>query len=482
MQQQSQAQHLRGPRLSTSSHSSTSPITSILPNGLLSSRRASQTIGPNHSPNQSRTLSPNTNQIKRSEKIKHTILIISLTIIFSFLLTITIELATTLVHYKKNDSSLSRNIISNLTLNTNQTKKISEKSSRIRSFFACVWFFNILLFFICLFIHLILYEQHSQRDRARAAFLREFGRIFDGRKSSSNNTLVDYLLKTCLLCFLWYFSCYLLFRSMTILVPGQIIIVYSITVTLRQVLGWIFLQEEFIGNKIIAHILALSGLLSLAHNDGFRFNRFLLGLTMVVGAVSMKTIFDVLINSFIKDFKSSKYRIVMINVCLCGTCLFWPFALLFHVTQIEPIIIKHFYSFIPIITLICALVFNVLIIIIPFKYTSLPSVASLLLVIPSVAIIDHYFLGVNYSPLVISAILCSCAGVLLSLIPKQWFQPGEAAKMKQALGLLNKDTNANAVAGLLGSGGTATGTSSAFEEIRAQRRIRNALLYNEIKT
>ncbi len=73
-------------------------------------------------------------------------------------------------------------------------------------------------------------------------------------------------------------------------------------------------------------------------------------------------------------------------------------------------------------------------------------------------------------------------GVLLSMIPKQWFQPGEALKMKQALGLSNKDSNANTNVAAAGTGNTTTGTSSAFEEIRAQRRIRHALLYNEIKT
>ncbi len=53
--------------------------------------------------------------------------------------------------------------------------------------------------------------------------------------------------------------------------------------------------------------------------------------------------------------------------------------------------------------------------------------------------------------------------------------------MKQAFGLLNKDVNTNP--GVTSASGTTnTGTSSAFEEIRAQRRIRNALLYNEVKT
>ncbi len=79
---------------------------------------------------------------------------------------------------------------------------------------------------------------------------REFGRIFENEKSSSTNTLADYLIKSCLLCILWYLCCYLMFRSMSILVPSQIIISYSITITLRQVLGWIFLHEQFIGNKV----------------------------------------------------------------------------------------------------------------------------------------------------------------------------------------------------------------------------------------
>jgi hypothetical protein len=86
----------------------------------------------------------------------------------------------------------------------------------------------------------------------------------------------------------------------------------------------------------------------------------------------------------------------------------------------------------------------------------------------------------TYSPLVVSAILCSFAGVLLSMIPKEWFQASDTGKMKHALGLLNKDSSANT--GTTGASGTNTGTSSAFEEIRAQRRIRNALLYNEVKT
>jgi len=37
---------------------------------------------------------------------------------------------------------------------------------------------------------------------------------------------------------------------MTILISMEIIILYSITVSARQFFGWIFLHEQFIGNKV----------------------------------------------------------------------------------------------------------------------------------------------------------------------------------------------------------------------------------------
>ena len=37
---------------------------------------------------------------------------------------------------------------------------------------------------------------------------------------------------------------------MSILISTDIVILFSITVTLRQLLGWIFLHEQFIGNKV----------------------------------------------------------------------------------------------------------------------------------------------------------------------------------------------------------------------------------------
>ncbi|CAF3242829.1 unnamed protein product [Rotaria socialis] len=425
--QQFQSKYHYGTPLSINSSSSSTSVFPNKLNGIFPSHRLSQTSASIQSitPNQSRLLTNCDNELKLSEKVKYILLIMILTFTYAFLLTITIELATTLVKYKKeNDLLSSMNEISNLTQINNEIR-LEVKKFPIRSFFAC------------------------------------------------------------LLSILWYLSFYLIFRSMVILVSSQIIILYSIKITLRQMLGWIFLHEQFIGNKIIAHILALSALLLLSHDNGFRFNRFLLGLSMITCAVAMETIFDILINGLVKNLTNSKYRIVMINVCLFGTCFLWPFVLFFHITELEPMFIHNFDSSIIIITLICALLFNMLTITISFQYTSFVNAASFIVAIPCITLIDRYLLNIKYSALFILAILCSLSSILLSMIPKTCFQAGEARKMKQALGLINKDLNISATAAagsLLSTGGTTNGTFSTFEEIKTQRRIRNALLYNELKT
>ncbi|CAF1038713.1 unnamed protein product [Adineta steineri] len=485
--QQTQGQNFHNPRLSTSSYSSLSAATTALLNGLLPGHRFSQTSGnaptmaANLSTKQLLALQRTNNRLKRSQNIKRTGIILILSIILACLLLITIQCATRVVKLQAKDHLFNYwDQLSNDSI-INRTNSTENKDYSIRAFFTCVWIFNALLLICCFLIHLILSQRRSSRNKATAAFLREFGQIFHNRKSSSNNTLADCLIKTCLLCFLWYSSCYFIFRSMTILISMNIIIIYSVTVTARQFLGWIFLHEQFIGNKIIAIILGSSTLLFLAHSNGFRLNEFLLGVVMMTCAAALKTIFDILIHGFIKDLTDTKLRIAMINVCFLGTFVLWPFVLLIHFTQIERLEYKHIPWSLIMITLICSLTFNILTIVIPFKYSSVSNIACLLFVIPSTAVIDRYLLNINYSPLVISAILCSFGGTLLSIVPKQWFHTNEKTKMKQTLGLLHKDSNVN-TSTIAASGTTLGGTSSALDEIRAQRRIRNALLYNEVKT
>ena len=171
---------LSGTSIENTSHLSTTQDRNSLVNGLIPPHRVSETLSnrssltPNHSPNQLRrlTYSPN-KQFKRSKKVKDILLIICLSVILAFLFLTTIELSRTLVQNEKDEkemilSTLSRRFNSNRF--SNQTTE--EKTSPIKSFFGCVWLFNLLLFIISLFLHLLIYQRRTQRNRTRASFHR----------------------------------------------------------------------------------------------------------------------------------------------------------------------------------------------------------------------------------------------------------------------------------------------------------------------
>jgi hypothetical protein len=154
------SQYFHGISMDKTSYSSTTTQKNSLLNGLISTHRLSETLtNVSSSPNQKRLLTNLNHQLKYSQRIKHILLIICLTIIFAFLFIITIEFSIKLVR-KEEISSLF-----NLT-------NVTSKPCPINSFFACVWLFNFLLFIICLLIHILIYQQRSQRNRTRTVFLR----------------------------------------------------------------------------------------------------------------------------------------------------------------------------------------------------------------------------------------------------------------------------------------------------------------------
>ena len=182
--QQVQGQNPNGSRLSTSSHSSVSAATNAYLNGLLSPQRSSQTSpsaatsGSNLTASQLQALRKETNRLKRSTTIQHVLIIVLLTIVLALLLIGNIELATKFVRNQREEhlSAWHRNLSSSLSstlTNSNRTKVTGdEKAPRFRSYFACIWLFNGLLFVPCLIAHSVSIQRRSRRGRTLAVLLR----------------------------------------------------------------------------------------------------------------------------------------------------------------------------------------------------------------------------------------------------------------------------------------------------------------------
>ena len=162
-------EHRAGTRLSTSSHSSTSLSKNTLLHGLFSSpllNNVPSTISNLHS-TPSRLLNTSNQTWTKAKRAKELLVIVTLASILAFPLVLTIELGTSMVTLTRALRS-----VSNLTLNENGTRSKEETSRPLRSFFACVWLFNVLLLVIHLFWHLSTNPSCSAPNRLRSSRLR----------------------------------------------------------------------------------------------------------------------------------------------------------------------------------------------------------------------------------------------------------------------------------------------------------------------
>ena len=181
LMQQTQSQGWLGHRSSTSSHSSLkATTTTTLLNGLLPSHRFSQTsahasnLSANLSAAQLQALQKYNRRLKRTQCIKRTGIIMSLTVSLSLLLTITVESAAKLIRIEPIDeiSSKSLNSSSNLTIDSNDTNSQRERNHPIHGFFICIWIYNSLLLIACLIVHSVAIQRRSKPGRTQMAILR----------------------------------------------------------------------------------------------------------------------------------------------------------------------------------------------------------------------------------------------------------------------------------------------------------------------
>jgi len=108
-------------------------------------------------------LQTNSTKLKSRNQFRFGFLIVCLTFVFAFLLILTVEFARLIVQH----DSLEFDV--NLTFVSNQTKS---QQNPFESFFASIWIFNLLLFFVCLCLHLLLYKRKYQDNQTKTAFLR----------------------------------------------------------------------------------------------------------------------------------------------------------------------------------------------------------------------------------------------------------------------------------------------------------------------
>ncbi|XP_028853849.1 solute carrier family 35 member F4 [Denticeps clupeoides] len=270
-----------------------------------------------------------------------------------------------------------------------------------------------------LFFFPLYYSGHVATTREKQTPMQKFrecSRVF----GEEGMTLKLFLKRTAPFSILWTLTNYLYLLALRKLTATDVSALYCCHKAFVFLLSWIVLKDRFMGVRIVAAIMAITGIVMMAYADGFHGDSFM-GVALAVGSASTSALYKVLFKMFLGSANLGEaahffstmgfFNLVFIS------CV--PFILYF--TRVE-----HWGS---ISSLpwgyLCGLaglwlVFNILVNVgVVLTYPILISIGTLLSV-PGNAAIDVLKHEVIFSVVRLAATCIICLGFLLMLLPEEW--------------------------------------------------------------
>uniref|UniRef100_A0A8B9QNM7 Solute carrier family 35 member F4 n=1 Tax=Anas platyrhynchos TaxID=8839 RepID=A0A8B9QNM7_ANAPL len=245
--------------------------------------------------------------------------------------------------------------------------------------FFMTWFstnWNIMVFPIYYSGHLAT----AQEKQSPIKKIRECSRIF----GEDGLTLKLFLKRTAPFSILWTLTNYLYLLALKKLTATDVSALFCCNKAFVFLLSWIVLKDRFMGARIVAAIMAITGIVMMAYADGFQGDS-IIGVAYAVGSASTSALYKVLFKMFL------------------GSANFGEAA--------------HFVS-----TLVAGLwlAFNILVNVgVVLTYPILISIGTVLSV-PGNAAVDLLKHKMIFSVVRLGATIIICIGFLLMLLPEEW--------------------------------------------------------------
>ncbi|XP_069036496.1 solute carrier family 35 member F3 [Lepisosteus oculatus] len=99
-------------------------------------------------------------------------------------------------------------------------------------------------------------------------------------------------------------------------------------------LSWIGLKDRFLGIRIVAAILSITGIVMMAYADGFHSDS-ITGVALAVGSASSSALYKVLFRLLGGDLQQGEVAVLLSCVGLCGTVLLAWICVLLYLTHVE---------------------------------------------------------------------------------------------------------------------------------------------------
>ncbi|XP_070787753.1 solute carrier family 35 member F4 isoform X2 [Pituophis catenifer annectens] len=303
--------------------------------------------------------------------------------------------------------------VSSSCIGTTQIVKITYKNFDYPFFMT--WFstnWNIMFFPVYYSGHLAT----AQEKQSPIKKFRECSRIF----GEDGLTLKLFLKRTAPFSILWTLTNYLYLLALKKLTATDVSALFCCNKAFVFLLSWIVLKDRFMGVRIVAAIMAITGIVMMAYADGFHGDS-IIGVAYAVGSASTSALYKVLFKMFLgtANFGEAAHFISTLGFFNLIFLSITPIILYF--TKVE---YWSPFSAVPW-GFLCGiaglwLAFNILVNVgVVLTYPILISIGTVLSV-PGNAAVDLLKREVIFSVVRLGATIFICLGFLLMLLPEEW--------------------------------------------------------------
>ncbi|XP_028729380.1 solute carrier family 35 member F4 isoform X1 [Peromyscus leucopus] len=303
--------------------------------------------------------------------------------------------------------------VSSSWVGTTQIVKITYKNFYCPFFMT--WFstnWNIMFFPVYYSGHLAT----AQEKQSPMKKFRECSRIF----GEDGLTLKLFLKRTAPFSILWTLTNYLYLLALKKLTATDVSALFCCNKAFVFLLSWIVLKDRFMGVRIVAAIMAITGIVMMAYADNFHADS-IIGVAFAVGSASTSALYKVLFKMFLgsANFGEAAHFVSTLAFFNLIFISFTPIILYF--TKVE-----HWSSFAALPWgCLCGmaglwLAFNILVNVgVVLTYPILISIGTVLSV-PGNAAVDLLKQEVIFNVVRLAATIIICIGFLLMLLPEEW--------------------------------------------------------------
>ncbi|XP_023149481.2 solute carrier family 35 member F4 isoform X1 [Amphiprion ocellaris] len=303
--------------------------------------------------------------------------------------------------------------VSSSWVGTTQVVKLTFQSFSCPFFIS--WFssnWNILFFPIYYSLHVVT----TREKQTPIQKFRECSKLF----GEDGMTLKLFVKRTAPFSILWTLTNYLYLLALKKLTATDVSALYCCHKAFVFLLSWIVLKDRFMGVRIVAAIMAITGIVMMAYADGFHGDSFV-GVALAVGSASTSALYKVLFKMFLGSASLGEVAHFLSTMGFFNLIFISCVSLILYFTAVEQ---WDSLSSLPW-GYLCGLaglwlVFNILVHVgVVLTYPILISIGTLLSV-PGNAAVDVLKHEVIFSVVRLAATCIICLGFLLLLLPEEW--------------------------------------------------------------